>query len=1154
MVRPADAGPGSSRLRDRPESEPVSGVAEALGVDPRRGLEPAEAEQRLLRSGPNELPQPARPGIVRAFLTHLREPMSLLLLGAALVAAFGLGDRLDGAAIAAIVLLNAVIATAQESRAQDALEALRAMEAPTTRVLRGGRVTEVPARTIVPGDVVLVTAGDRVPADLRVCDAAALEIDESVLTGESLPVPKQTAPVGGAALALGDRHSMAFSGTLVVRGSGSGIVVATGASTELGAIASRLTAPSLPTPLQRELRGLTAVLGTVALVVALAVFGLMLLRGGTGRLEEAFLSAVALAVAAVPEGLATVVTVALAMGVRRMAQKGAIVRTLPAVEALGSTDVILTDKTGTLTENRMRLEALLTGYPPAPASEEDDPTAAAALEVAVLCNDAALDPPTGDPLEIALLEAAGAGRVAHLRRRSPRLGVAPFDAGRKRMSTMHRVDGRLVLMVKGAPEELVERCTRILVGDGTERPLDDDARAVLLETAGAAAGKGMRTIALARGELDLPPDELEATEHDLTMLALATLRDPARPEARLAVGEARSAGMRIVMVTGDHPGTALAIAREVGIAGPGDDAVAGRDRDAQAATGGPLPAVVARADPDDKLRLVEVLQSQGHVVAVTGDGVNDAPALHRADVGVAMGRRGTQAAREASDIVITDDDLSTIVLAVREGRSIYDNVRNVVEYLVTANLSEILVVLSGLVLFPGLGVPLLPLQLLWINLITDGLPAVGLGLDPVAGDVMRRRPRPPGSRLLSRDRFVGLGLAAVLLAAATLGSLVVSRMAWGASWEHARGVMFSVLALAQLFYAFAIRRVPAGGRSPGARLRRFTGNRWLLAGVAGGGLLQCGLIVWAPARDLFGTASLAPREWLLVFGMALLPAVLVRVVHRRAAEPRPRAPAGWSHVRPVGGDLSADGLEQLKAEHDPAAIRSRLSATPAVSYLRDFVYGAVDGTVTTFAVVAGAAGARLSAAIVIVLGAANLIADGFSMAISNYLGSRADQQLEERRRREEQRHIRLVPEGEREEIRQLLARRGFRAEDLERATAVLTSDPEVWVETMLREEYGLSGAPRDPHRAAIATFGAFVLVGFLPLAPFAYEAVASGSGGDPFRWSAVATAFAFFGTGAVKARFVEQRWWAEGLRTLLLGGAAAILAYVVGAMLHSVAA
>jgi Ca2+-transporting ATPase len=1152
--RRAGTDPGSGRVGSRPESDTAASVAAAYRVDLQRGLTPSEAGERIHRFGPNELPRARQPGLVLSFLTQLWEPMSLLLVAAALVAAFGLGEWLDGAAIVAIVLLNAVIATVQESRAEQALDALRAMEAPTTRVLRDGRVVAVPARALVPGDVVLVASGDRVPADLRLTEASALDIDESLLTGESLPVTKQTSPVVPAILPLGDRRSMAFTGSLVVRGSGAGIVVATGSATELGAIAARLTGPSLPTPLQHELRRLTGVLGTAAVVVALVVFGLTLAREGADHLEEAFLSAVALAVAAVPEGLATVVTVALALGVRRMAQQGAIVRTLPAVETLGSTDVILTDKTGTLTENRMRLETLLTGIPPAAAVAGS--SASRAFDVAVLCNDAALDPRSGDPLEIALLEAAGVDRIFEIRARLPRLGVAPFDPARKRMSTLHQDGEGYVLMVKGAPEEVVARSAWILDANGAQRPLDEDARSMLLDAVAAAAERGMRTLALARKELDDAPDELAREEQDLTMIGLAALRDPARPDAAAAVGEARSAGIRIVMVTGDHPGTALAIAREVGIADSEDRAVWGTELK-QATAEDPLAApVFARAEPEDKLHLVKLLQSQGHVVAVTGDGVNDAPALHRADVGVAMGRSGTQVAREAADIVVTDDNLSTIVLAVREGRAIYDNVRNVVEYLVTANLSEILVVLCGLLLFPGLGVPLLPLQLLWINLVTDGLPAVGLGLDPVGSDVMRRGPRPRGSRLLHGRGFVGLGVAAALLAAASLGSLAVSRMAWEASWEQAQGVMFSVLALSQLFYAFAIRQVPVGaGRGVWSAARRLTGNRWLLAGVVGGVALQCGLMLWAPARALFGTAVLAPREWALVFGAALLPAVLVHLGRRRRSGGRfPDVGAKRSSSGPSREELSRDGLARLQEEHAPEAIRSRLAATPAVSYLRDFVYGAVDGTVTTFAVVAGAAGARLSATVVIVLGAANLIADGFSMAISNFLGSRADQQLENRRRREEERHIELVPEGEREEIRQLLARKGFRGGDLDRATEVLTSNPAVWVETMLREEHGFSGAPRQPHRAALATFAAFVLVGFLPLAPFAYQLAAPGHGGSPFGWSALATGVAFFGTGAVKSRFVEERWWVEGLRTLLLGGAAAALAYAVGGLLHSVAA
>jgi P-type Ca2+ transporter type 2C len=626
---------------------------------------------------------------------------------------------------------------------------------------------------------------------------------------------------------------------------------------------------------------MTARLGFIALAIAGSVFAITLWRlGGTsGGFSNAFLTAAALAVAAVPEGLPTVVTVALALGVRRMATHGSIVRRLPAVETLGATTVILTDKTGTLTENRMRLDAVATsGAAPVPFASLPAAVADAVAEILALCNDATLEPPTGDPMEVALLEALGAARVAELRRAHSRMGAVPFDSRRKRMASVNAFYGGSLLLVKGAPEVVLARCASALDASGVARPLTERDRAGVVALAEDLAVKGGRVLALARRAADGRPS-IEEQEEGLTLVGLATLRDPVRAEAAGAVAQAASAGIRILMVTGDHPGTALAVAQEVRLSPSDGSVMTGAQLRSEGFPPDPLSIpVYARVDPDEKLALASALQAQGHVVAVTGDGVNDAPALRRADIGVAMGRSGSDVAREAADMIVTDDDLATIVTAVREGRGIYDNIRKVVEYLVAGNLSEIMVVVVGLILFPGLGVPLLPLQLLWINLLTDGFPALALGVDPVDGGLMDRPPRPRSDHLLSRERLSILLWRATAIAGASIGSLAIAHYAWNEPWSHARATMFSVLMTAHLLYAFAVRRSGSGARG-----RR---NRWLIAAVGGGIVLQV-VVVSVPAlQGVFGTAPLSLREWLLVGGAGTLPPVLIHAAamigrHRR---------------------------------------------------------------------------------------------------------------------------------------------------------------------------------------------------------------------------------------------------------------------------------
>ena len=762
--------------------------------------------------------------------------MALLLLVAAGVSGLALGQMVDAGAILAIVALNAVIALVEEGRASRALEALRAMVAPTATTVRDGQTGHVPASALVRDDVVVLGAGDRVPADIEMTDGA-VEVDEALLTGESLPV---------ARAAGGDR--VLSAGTFVVRGAGTGRVTATGPRTRLGAIALQIEETAESTPLQRELAGVTGKLAAAAVVVAVAVFAVTALRFDN---TEAFLAAVALAVAAVPEGLATVTALGLAMGVRRMAGRGAVIRRLPAVETLGCTTVVVTDKTGTLTEGRMAVSAIaLPGSAPVPPNELAPAARARVGEVALGCNAASLDPPTGDALDLALLVGL-TGQVGPV---APALAVLPFDAERDRMTTLHGNEDAWVVLMKGAPEAVVGRCASATAADGTTVPLDGEAKDAVLAQADAMAGAGARVIAMARRGGDGPLPELPAVEADLSLVGLVAMGDPLRPAAADAVGEARRAGVEVVMATGDHLATATHVARAVGI-----------------------DAVHARVDPADKLRLVQGLQAEGHVVAVTGDGVNDAPALRQADIGIAMGR-GSEVARNAADMVLTDDNLATIVAAIAEGRRIYDRLHRVIQYLIAGNLSEITVVIGALALFPAVGAPLLPVQLLWINLLTDGAPALALGTAATDEAVMRRRPRGRGEHLLAVDHvpvLVGRGL---LLAGGSLGAMAVVHHGLGRPFATTRTVGFATLVLAHLLYAVVVAAPSTGWRRP---------DRAVTAAVVGSLGLQA-MVLLSPWRSVLHTVWLTPAEWVTIVVAGSLPPFALWAASRRHSGPSAR--------------------------------------------------------------------------------------------------------------------------------------------------------------------------------------------------------------------------------------------------------------------------
>ncbi|HET9244156.1 MAG TPA: cation-transporting P-type ATPase [Gaiella sp.] len=835
--------------RAPPHARSPEDVALELDSDPRRGLSTSDAAARLVTTGPNRLPTPERPAYVRIALRQLADPLVALLFGAAAVSA-AIGEQLEAAAIAAIVVLNAVLGFVQEAAAERAVLALRSTVQPTAAAVRDGHEAHVPAEDVVPGDLVVLREGDRVPADARLVSAERLELDESALTGESLPVTKYPQAVA-AETPLAERTSMTFAGTAVTRGRGRALVVATGANSEVGQVAS-LTAAAKPppTPLQRRLGRLSGAMVGIGIAIMLLLGAGMLARDAS--FEEAFLVGVAVAVAAVPEGLAATVTIALAQGARAMAASGAIVRRLAAVETIGAATVIAADKTGTLTVNQLRVA----GVRPCPDRDETE-----VLETGLLASTAELlEDETGlhvagDPVDGAFLLAAAATEAADPRSADGRALVleVAFDPWRKRQTSVYRERGRLRVVVKGAPETLLERSR---LGSEERRRLSAEA----IEW----AEQGLRVLAVGERWLDVLPSHEDDLDLDVDLLGLVGLRDPLRATAADSVRRARDAGIDVVVLTGDHPVTAAAIARALQL-GNGEPltgaALAEMDDDTlRKATS--EHEVFARVTPADKLRLVEVLQSAGHVVAVTGDGINDTPALRRADVGVAMGMSGTEAAREAAEIVLTNDDFSTIVRAVQEGRRIDENVRKFVAFLLSANLGE--VILFGIAVLAGLGVPMTVVQVLAVNLLTDGLPAVALSRDPASSDVMRRGPRGLGG-LFSRRLGFALALAGCAVGLTATGAYVVGREL---APDAAQTMAFATIALAELFLVFSLR----SSHGPAWRGPRNAALAWSVAASAA----IVALLVYMPQlHEPFGTYALGASELVLVLLFAVLPALLV---------------------------------------------------------------------------------------------------------------------------------------------------------------------------------------------------------------------------------------------------------------------------------------
>jgi Ca2+-transporting ATPase len=903
---------------DDPSIKDAGEVARRLGADPQRGLTSEEASRRLAQAGPNELrAAPAIPAW-RRLLAQLQDPLIYLLLTAIAVslAAWAIEGRagwpVDAIAIALIVILNAVLGYMQETKAQNAVAALAQMTAVTSAVMRDGRLARIPSAELVPGDVLVLGEGDSVGADARLVQVASLRAQEASLTGESEAVLKDSAALPEPA-ALGDRLNMVFKGTAIAQGTARAVVTATGMQTEMGSIAAMLEATvEAPTPLQKEVGRIGRMLGIAVVVIAVVVMATVLLISeirGLADVMTVLLLGVSLAVAAVPEGLPAILSVVLAMGVQRMAKRNAIVKKLSSVETLGSASVICSDKTGTLTRSEMTLQRVMTasggtrvtgvGYAPDGRVEHEDrelddgPLLAENIVVlsgGSLASNAELRRTgdrtwtiQGDPTEAAFLAAERKLGVSERRRRRfHRIGEIPFTSERKMMSTIevdHEHGGERVVISKGAPDVLLGRCNRVRQGKEWVA-LDDGWRQRILADVDALSDEALRTLAVAYRPLGPHEDPSygEALERDLIFAGTVGIIDPPREEAALAIREARRAGIRVIMITGDHPRTAARIAADLGIAEAGAKALTGLEvealDDAAFAAAVRRTSVYARVAPRHKMRIVDALQADGHIVAMTGDGVNDAPALKSADIGIAMGVTGTEVTRQAGKMILADDNFATIVEAVREGRGIFDNIRKFLRYLLSSNMGEVLTVFLGVVLAGAIGLtgsdeavvlPLLATQILWINLITDSGPALAMGIDPQTDDVMARPPRPPGARVIDARMWAGVVWIGLVMAAATLLTIdmyLPRGLIEGANdLANARTAGFTVLVFAQLFNCLNARSESASA------FRHLFVNPWLWGAIALSVLLQVAVVNLGFLNLAFGTVPLSFGQWMACVAM-----------------------------------------------------------------------------------------------------------------------------------------------------------------------------------------------------------------------------------------------------------------------------------------------
>ncbi len=872
----------------------VEEAVSRLGTSMNAGLSDGEASSRLLRYGHNRMREEKRTHPLMLFLNQFRDFMIYVLLGAAVISGAALREYFDAAVIMFVVLANAVLGFIQEYRAGRALESLKKLSAPTARVIRGNVERVIPSSDLVPGDLILLETGDRIPADARLLEAHSMRTDEASLTGESLAVEKTTQPLQPADIPLGDRRNIVYAGTHIVHGRGSALVAETGRHTELGRIAEMLgEAEEERTPLQRDLGRTGRNIALLCIGICAVVFAMGMLR----RLEwsEMFLFSVSLAVAAIPEGLPAIVTIALALGVKRMAGRKALLRRLTAVETLGCAEVICTDKTGTLTRNEMEVREIklpmeTTLYPESMtgSNTEWEEAVSPMLATAVLCNDARIQEGRilGEGTEIALIQMArnldfsfSAAVEAH-----PRVEEIPFESERKMMSTINDnrsaggyfpfLDSSLVILSKGAPEILLERCTHYRSGEGV-RVLGDTDRDDLAHLAEEMANRALRTLAFACRPLQGFPEyrSLESLENELVFLGLVGMMDPPRDEVFGALELCRKANIEVVMITGDHAATAKAIAKELSILTPGKEMVNGEELarmdDEELSERVENIAVYARVSPTDKVKIVRAWKAKGKTVAMTGDGVNDAPALKNADIGVAMGITGTDVSKEASDMILADDNFATIVGAVEEGRVIYDNLKKFISFLLSGNLSEVTTIFVGMLVTSA--TPLRAVQILWMNLVTDSLTAMALGVDTPAPDIMARPPRDPSEGILSMRNQVMILWQGLLL---SLGSLPAFFIAYYALYPNSIGkvqtVTFTTLVLAELMHSFNLR----SERLSFVELP-FFGNKALLLALAACLALHMAVIFVPPLMGLLGTEFLDAAGWGLILVCSIIPVIAI---------------------------------------------------------------------------------------------------------------------------------------------------------------------------------------------------------------------------------------------------------------------------------------
>ncbi|MCY8974277.1 calcium-translocating P-type ATPase, SERCA-type [Bacillus atrophaeus] len=871
-------------------------LVEATNTSMKQGLTEKEVKKRLETHGPNELQEGKKTSALVLFFSQFKDFMVLVLLAATLISGF-LGEYVDAIAIIAIVFVNGILGFFQERRAEQSLQALKELSTPHVMALREGSWAKIPSKELVPGDIVKFASGDRIGADVRIVEAKSLEIEESALTGESLPVVKHADKLKKPDVSLGDITNMAFMGTIVTRGSGVGIVVGTGMKTAMGKIADMLeSAGTFSTPLQRRLEQLGKILIVVALLLTVLVVAVGVIQGHD--LYSMFLAGVSLAVAAIPEGLPAIVTVALSLGVQRMIKQKSIVRKLPAVETLGCASIICSDKTGTMTQNKMTVTHVWSGgktwnvsgvgYEPKGAftlngketSADHHKPLQQMLLYGALCNTSIIEKKDGeyildgDPTEGALLTAARKAGFSNdfVQSHYRVIEEFPFDSDRKMMTVIvEDRDKKQYLITKGAPDVLMQRSANIFYGGSAElftKGRKSEADAVLKDLASQA----LRTIAVAFKPLKAgEKPTMEQAEKDLTLLGLSGIIDPPRPEVRQAIKECREAGIKTVMITGDHVETAKAIAKDLRLLPKRGKIMDGQMLNELSSE--ELAGVVddvyvfARVSPEHKLKIVKAYQENGHIVAMTGDGVNDAPAIKQADIGVAMGITGTDVAKEASSLVLVDDNFATIKSAIKEGRNIYENIRKFVRYLLASNVGEILVMLFAMLL--ALPLPLVPIQILWVNLVTDGLPAMALGMDQPEGDVMKRKPRQPKEGVFARKLGWKVISRGFLIGIATLLAFIIVYHRNPENLAYAQTVAFATLVLAQLIHVFDCRsETSIFDRNPFE-------NLYLIGAVLSSILLMVIVIYYPALQPIFHTVPIKPGDWLLVIGMSAIPTFLL---------------------------------------------------------------------------------------------------------------------------------------------------------------------------------------------------------------------------------------------------------------------------------------